>query len=74
MNQNRQLAQATSKQTLENKEEEELQGEKNMVGNTMTQVPLLLFCLDKAYAFRSAVTILTHAYEQLWDLWLEEFL
>lgn len=74
MNQNRQLAQATSKQTLENKEEEELQGEKNVVGNTMTQVPLLLFCLDKAHAFRSVITILTHAYEQLWDLWLEEFL
>lgn len=45
MNQNRQLAQATSKQILERKDEEELQGQKNAVRNMLSQIPLLLHCL-----------------------------
>lgn len=68
MNRNRQLAQASSKKTLENKEEEELQGEMNMVGNMMLQKQLH-YCFSVWVRLTPAgvkVTVmLIHAYEQL---------
>lgn len=48
MNKNRQLAQATSKQILENKDEEELQGEKKAERNMLSQVPPLFHCLYRS--------------------------
>jgi len=44
-----------------------LHGEQNVVGNMMSQVPLLFFCRDKAHSLSGVkvTAILTHAYDQL---------